>query len=102
MKQVTQQRGRKKYKMEGHNSWQIKNTLKGADHKGNEKKSSIWTHKRMHSLDESSIILTTHLKIKVLYICYNATDEAPPSSLMDSTSNPKVKIVEREGVRCAP
>jgi hypothetical protein len=32
------------------------------------------TLKRMASLDEPSLIITTHLKIKVFYIHYNATD----------------------------
>jgi len=42
MKQITQQRGIKRSKMEGHmNSWQTKNTPKRANHKGNEKNSSI-------------------------------------------------------------
>jgi len=40
MKQITQQRGIKRSKMEGHNSWQTKNTPKRINHKGNEKNSS--------------------------------------------------------------
>jgi hypothetical protein len=33
-------KGDKKVKMEGHKSWQIKNTPKRANHKGNKKNSS--------------------------------------------------------------
>jgi hypothetical protein len=40
MKQRTQQRGRKRYKMGGPKSWQTKNIPKRAYHKGNKKKSS--------------------------------------------------------------
>jgi hypothetical protein len=91
MKQITQQRGRKRYKMEGHKSWQTKNTTKRIDCKGNNKKSSTWTlpppieksilnkgegrtNKRMSNVDEPSPIIITHLKIKVVYTRYNATN----------------------------
>jgi len=40
IKQRAQQRGHKRYKMEGHKSWQAKNIPKRANHKRNEKKSS--------------------------------------------------------------
>jgi hypothetical protein len=41
IKQRTQQRGRKRYKMEGPKSWQTNNIPKRANQKGKEKKSSI-------------------------------------------------------------
>jgi hypothetical protein len=41
IKQITQQRGIKRYKMEGPKSWQTNNIPKRANRKGNEKKSSI-------------------------------------------------------------
>jgi len=41
MKKRTQQRGRKRYKMEGPKSWQTKNIPKRAYRKGNKKKSGI-------------------------------------------------------------
>ncbi len=43
IKQRAQQRGRKRYKMEGHKSWQAKDIPKRAYRKGNKKKSSTWT-----------------------------------------------------------
>jgi len=43
IKQRTQQRGRKRYKMERPESWQTKNIPKRASHKGNKKKSSNLT-----------------------------------------------------------
>jgi hypothetical protein len=32
-------------------------------------------------------------------MCYALTYDAPPSSLIDSTTSPKVKIAEEEGIR---
>jgi hypothetical protein len=32
------------------------------------------TLEKMFRLDEPSLIITTHLKIKVVYVCYNATN----------------------------
>jgi hypothetical protein len=40
IKQITQQRGRKRYKMERPKSWKIKNIPKRAYRKGDKKKSS--------------------------------------------------------------
>jgi len=77
--------------MEGHKSWQAKNTPKRAIHKGNKKKSSTrsfpppivksivnkergGTFERIPSIDKPSLIITTHFKIKVVYVRYNATN----------------------------
>ncbi len=90
IKQITQQRGIKRYKMEGPKSWQTNNIPKRANHKGNEKNQVLepsppiagsilnkemgGTPKRMSSLDKPSPIIITQLKIKVVYARYNATD----------------------------
>jgi hypothetical protein len=50
IKQSTQLRGRKRYKMEGPKTWQMINLSKKADCKGNRNKSSTQTPSIMRSI----------------------------------------------------